>query len=71
MESILTEVQQEAEQLSQQNASSAGENTDPEETSPTHEVDMSQLYINKAGKSKGRFVGLAFRPGVESIQLVV
>ncbi|KAL8546145.1 hypothetical protein ACS0TY_006027 [Phlomoides rotata] len=53
-----TEVQQEVEQLSQQHASSAGENTDPEETSPTQEVDMSQLYINKAGKSKGQIVGL-------------
>ncbi|KAL8524859.1 hypothetical protein ACS0TY_014463 [Phlomoides rotata] len=58
MERILTKVQQEAEQLSQGHVSSAGENTDPEETSPTQEVGMSQLYINKVGKSKGRIVGL-------------
>ncbi|KAL8516587.1 hypothetical protein ACS0TY_015017 [Phlomoides rotata] len=56
IERILTKVQQETEQLSQQHASSAGENTDPEESSPTPEVDMSQLYINKAGKSKGRIM---------------
>ncbi|KAL8485715.1 hypothetical protein ACS0TY_027845 [Phlomoides rotata] len=43
---------------SQQHASSAGENTDPKESSSTPEVDMSQLYINKAGKSKGWIVGL-------------
>ncbi|KAL8509009.1 hypothetical protein ACS0TY_016266 [Phlomoides rotata] len=55
MENLIHEVEAEAAQLSQtQNESSAVEN----ESGPPIEIDMSQIYIQKASNLKGRVVGL-------------